>query len=209
MRTKQQLTMFAVIFASLLLTGSAFANTVNMKYLGQHGQIGSYDFSINGSSTTTVLICDAFDNRIGKGETWQATKSVLLSATGLFGSGGSLDYRAAGLIYKSMLMGTTKPLAGQWAIWALFSANAASNPEFVASGGSVVEATYLALAAIDPNSAYKGLWLYTPIAGTQGNHGLPQEFIGFSAVPEPGTLTLMGTGLICLAGALRRKLARS
>jgi len=209
MRTKQQLTMFAVIFASLLLTGSAFANTVNMKYLGQHGQIGSYDFSINGSSTTTVLICDAFDNRIGKGETWQAVVSPLLTATGLFGSGGSLDYRAAGLIYKSMLMGATKPLAGQWAIWALFSANAASNPEFVASGGSVVEATYLALAAIDPNSAYAGLLLYTPIAGTQGNHGLPQEFIGFSAVPEPGTLTLMGTGLICLAGALRRKLARS
>ncbi len=209
MRTKRQLTMFAVVFASLLLTGSAFANTVSMKYLGQHGQIGSYDFSIGGSSITTVLICDAFDNRIGKGETWQATKSPLLMATGLFGSGGSLDYRAAGLIYKSMLMGTTKPLAGQWAIWALFSANAASNPEFVASGGSVVEATYLALAAIDPNSAYKYLWLYTPIAGTQGNHGLPQEFIGFAPTPEPGTLTLMGTGLICLAGALRRKLARS
>jgi hypothetical protein len=100
-------------------------------------------------------------------------------------------------------------LAGQWAIWALFSSNAANNPEFTASGGAAVEAAYLALAMTDPNSAYKGLLLYTPIPGTQGNHGLPQEFIGYSPVPEPGTLTLMGTGLLFLAGAVRRKLVRS
>ena len=196
-----------VVAASLVLTGSALANTVNLKYLSQHGQVGNYSFSINGSTTAAILICDAYDNHVFKNETWQATVAPLLQATGLFGLGNSLDYRAAGLIYKSILGGSTNSLAGQWALWGLFSANAASNAEFTASGGAAVEAAYLALAATAPNSAYQGLLLYTPVPGTQsGNHGLPQEFIGFRAAPEAGTLTLMGTGLLCVAGVLRRKL---
>ncbi len=209
MRSRRYLATLLVVAASLLLSGLALANTVKMKYLGQQGQVGNYYFSLNGSATSTDLICDTFDNIVFKGETWQATVTPLLAASGLFGSGNSLDYRAAGLIYKSILSGTTSALAGQWAIWALFSSNAANNPEFTASGGAAVEAEYLALAVTAPPSSYKGLLLYTPISGTQGNNGMPQEFIGYSPVPEPGTLTLMGTGLLFLAGALRRKLVKS
>ncbi len=198
----------SVLVLSLLLASPAFANSVTMTYEG-HGQGNHtsypYLFSINGSSNYTALICDSYDNVNALGETWQATATPLLQAAGLFGSGMSLDYKAAGLIFKSILAGTTGAGAGQWAIWGLFSQNAANNPLFTSSGGAAVQAEFLALAGSAPNSAFNGLILYTPIAGTQGDHTLPQEFIGYSTVPEPGGLMLMGTGLLGLAEALRRK----
>jgi hypothetical protein len=201
----------SVLIVSLFLASTAFAGSVTMTYEG-HGtpnhQGYPYLFSINGSQTPTSLICDSFDNSNGVGESWQATAAPLLQAAGLFGSGSLLDYKAAGLIFKSIVAGTTGAGAGQWAIWALFSANAANSPQFVSSGGAAVEAQFLALAANAPNSAFNGLILYTPIAGTQTQGGLPQEFIGYSAVPEPGSMMLMGTGLLGLAGTLRRKFAK-
>jgi PEP-CTERM motif len=204
-----------VALMSLVLASSAFANSVNMTYHGGTGSgIGGgavypYAFSINGSTSTTLLICDSFDNTITKGESWKATVTPLLQGVGLFGATTSLDYKAAGLIFKSMLGGNISATTANWAIWGLFSSNAAAQSQFQSTGAAGIDAAYLVLAASAKNSDFSGLLLYTPIRGTQTWGGLPQEFIGYSAVPEPGTLTMMGTGLIGLAGLIRRKLARS
>lgn len=57
------------------------------------------------------------------GETWKAQEVGLLSGQGLFGNQ-LLDYKAAGLIFKSILNGTLDGNASNFAIWGLFSTNA-------------------------------------------------------------------------------------
>src|ERR1700676_2260200 len=207
-RLRLALPTFLVVAALCLSTGSALANSVKMQLTGVGGNNAGgvytypYYFSINGK-TPVPLICDSYDNQVVVGETWQANVTSLLSGKGLFGNQ-LLDYKAAGLIFKGILNGTISANAGNFAIWGLFSTNAQNSSYFQSSGAAGIESTYLALALTDPNSAYNGLVLYTPIAGTQSWGGTPQEYIGYNPVPEPGTITLFGTGLLSLAGMMKR-----
>jgi hypothetical protein len=221
MRSSRIHLILSVLVFSLLLASPAFAHTISMTYTGHHGataQNGSpyigypYYISLNGSTTSTAMMCDSFDNTVIPSETWNATASPFLQgiATSMFGPSMTLDYKAAGLMFESVLNGTLNSNTAQWAIWGFFSTFSSdpqalayflANPNFAAT-----EATYLALAGLAPNSAYNGLTLYTPLDGAAG-HG-PQEFIGYSAVPEPSSVMFMGTGLVGLAGVIRRKLAK-
>jgi hypothetical protein len=207
-------------FALVLSAGSAFAdgNPVSMDFLnvgpGNNGggvYTYPYNFSVNGGPSTP-LICDTFDNEVTPGETWQATATSLTSDLGLFSgqSNSLLNYEAAGLIYLGILNGTINSVAGNWAIWALFSSNAYNNPFFSSSGASSIYNTYLALAGSQSAgqlaAELAGIVVYTPIAGTQPQgYGLPQEYMGYIQTPEAGSMAMLGFGLLVIGTAVGRR----
>jgi hypothetical protein len=211
---------FPVLFLLLILAGSAFADTVSMTYEGHHGApalhgsplVGyPYYFSVNGNSNQVPLLCDSFDNGVVVGETFNATATPFLQGitNSMFGPSMTLDYKAAGLIFESMLANNLNRNTAQWAVWGLFSTTAFDSSYFQAHPVFYwVEQTYLKLAGIAPNSAYNNLVLYTPVGGKPGFG--PQEYIGYNCntVPEPSSLMLFGTGVLGLAGAIRRKFAK-
>ena len=193
----------SVLLITILLAfaGSAFADTVNMTFLGPAGNNSGgvytypYEFSVNGGAPV-ALICDAFDNEVVSGETWQATVTSLISGSqagggGLF-AGQTLNYKAAGLIFQGIVNGTIDANVGNWAIWGLFSADAASNAYYQSTGAGALAGLYQWMAVFTPDSALANLVLYTPVAGTQSWSGsIPQEYIGLVSVPEPAEIALM------------------
>jgi hypothetical protein len=204
MRHGRRFTIFLVFFASLLFSSAALADSVTLKLTGTGGNNGGgvytypYNFSINGGPSTP-LICDTFDNEVISGEHWTAIVSPLMSGNGIFGNDPLTQnkYEAAGLIFEDILLNKVNPTAGNWAIWGLFSSNAANNPYFKGIGGAGLDTQYLAAATNPSNTAgLDGLVLYTPVAGTQSWGGTPQEYIGRCSVPEPGELGLIIATLV-------------
>jgi hypothetical protein len=207
LRRRYLLSLVLALFISTLASAnSSNSATANMKFLhpGSNASGGFYTypyyFSVNGG-TATAMMCDAFANHVSAGESWNAHVSGLLSGKGLFGKN-AMAYKAAGLIFLGVINGTISATTGNWAVWNLFDHGITSNSAVLALDNSA-----LSSARYASSSEFKGLALYTAVGSSPG-HG-PQEFIGYrsSAIstPEPGSLTLLSTGLLGIASLVRRK----
>lgn len=172
-------------------------------------EIYPYSFQLGTSSgTSTVnLMCLNYDREITSGETWSITEESIPTGNTVMDQ----DYRADAILYSEIL----HPQAGvsasevQYAEWSIF------DPADL-MGSSLFDSTaqHLASNALSAandqqliNSGYFNQFtLYIPANDTSSG---PQEFIGTATTPEPSSLMLFGSGLIGMAGVVRRKLVRS
>jgi hypothetical protein len=222
-------------------TTQAFAasDTLTLKNTGAGYVMGGvytspYGVSINGSPTPTLLICDDFLTNISIGQTWTATQTTLgalqvgtnPAGTPKFtGPNEIYNYATAAVLASELLSlgNLASEAAGElsYAIWGIFdptllTANPASGEGHLTSPELSAAQTYLANAQAVVNSATTGgvidlnklptLALYTP-----DPLGASQEFLSV-AMPEPGSIALLGFDLLGLAGmvvVVRRKMKRS
>ena len=192
----------SLLFLLLMVAVSlpAAAGVVNMQFNGtptgnSYSGVPSYpyDVSVNGANNQWMM-CIGYLEHISGGETWQATPA---SVGSLDLSTHLVNYQAAFLFKMAVAdHGTNSDMNA--AVWWLFEGVPGLTPGAQALVTLAQSQTYT-------QGEFADVVLYTAIPGSEsGNLGTAQDFL--SSTPEPGTLALLGSGMIGVAGLLRRKL---
>ena len=177
---------------ALALPMAAFANS------------GGVDFTNSGGTLT------------GSGAGMSLSGSVLIAVNGLNGSGlvtgndlGSVSFSTSMLMSGSLQMGGTFMAGGTFII----NGNGTNGvPNTVIFNGtfdgpvtwSSISGTWIGGSWV--NGATVQLTINTGKGFFNGSTSIASGDTNIDAVPEPGSLTLVGAGLVGLAGMLRRKL---
>lgn len=209
-------TLLLMLFVSL--SAAVQADTVTLKLVNTFPNntaggvyVYPYNFSINGSTTLTALLCDDFNHEVQLGESWHANVNTLANAAAGAGQfvGAATNYYQAGWLFEQLVNNApyASPESINWAIWSIMSPNAVPTSAMGSASTSGSAAWWIQQAStttIDP-SALSNIVVYTWDGNTNtivnGPGGPPQEYFG--TVPEPASIILMLTG--CSAIFLRRR----
>jgi hypothetical protein len=208
---------FGVLLLLSPRMGYADNMTITLESVGGQSSQGDYvypyNFSFDGSTTLTPLMCISYEQEIYFGESWTATM------TPVDGSDNLQYVEAAYILAQAAAPGASANTiaVAQWANWEFFDPNDPSLLANLPSGYQPQIDTLLAAASLfaenNVNTTdFPNIDIFTPINGTQSTGGLPQTFVGDPSgdndplyAPEPGSFILFGSGLLGLAGLIFRK----
>jgi hypothetical protein len=190
------------------LSGMAKADTVTLTLKGAAtGSTGPYQLVADGTTALNLFCLDDF-RTVHIGESWTAT--VVNGADYLTSNTHSTDFKYEEEAYIYSMFGKSNGHGHNYsatdiqeALWSIFdhSANTDSYADTLVSKAA--------------DFHYTGSFLddYSFYIPTGRGNDLPQEMIGTavntSATPEPSSLFLFGSGLVGLAGVVRRRLVRA
>jgi len=196
------------LMAMLFVSVAAFADNLTFVNTGQGNTFSAlgetvyaypYNFSVNGSSNLTSMMCDDWSNEIYTGESWTATLQTASQAaqTNYMGVGNAAAaYNEAAWLFTQL--NGSNSVAVNAAIWSIF------DPSIVPYLDSQEQ------ALLDEAGSYAdvitaGVGFYTPVPGTQSEGGDPQQFIVMT--PESPMAIMLGAdflGLLVLLGISRK-----
>jgi hypothetical protein len=210
----KRLAFIAVIvgfFAALPAYGDTDVSLTGVGGASQGGvYVAPYYLSINGGASVEA-ICNDYTHEVYVGETWKATIETFSSLAGArFGSGLFQQYSEAAWLFTQFLANPSKAGDINFAIWALFSPTQTqgNTSGWTAGAQSAFAAAQLWFSQNCSGSTdtCKGIDLanFEIITPTDLSATGPQEYIVMT--PEPGSIVLLGMGVLFLGFAWRKLL---
>lgn len=206
----------SIVLGALVALGAlaAHADTLTLTNVGNGATtpaggdyVGPYGITVQSlpksSGTLEELYCLDINREITVGETWQAISSQLSVHS-------SADLKAAALVISAAQQGKIGQVDAQLEVWSLLDYDDTAVQGLTQA--DVSQLRFYELEALDgygSDSFYGQFTLETAVPGTQSSGGTAQDFLGESVpvpTPEPGTLYLLGTGLIATAGTIRQRI---
>jgi hypothetical protein len=201
---KLRLVGLAVVCA-LLLAGTAVADSVTLTGAGPANQGGVYvyPYTLQIGDSTYAGICDDYWHEVYVGETWTAniyTFSQVSSAR--FGSQGLQNYEEAAWLLSQIGSASPSEVGDiNFAVWSIFSSGVPAQ-----SGPGLLGSNYWLQLAEAQNFSNFDFSNYRIVTPTDSGTGSAQEYL--IQVPEPSSMLMLGTGLIGIAGLVKKKLVR-